>query len=468
MTENGVSSEVPNNSDLWYIMMTLSGEPSEDKDYELAKSNEFFWNALIVSVYPEWIGQVPQKTANKLHSNGHQELSEETLAELDAAARGRGTTLRILQDLAPGSVCFKEHRFETSLNLNGFVFPMGLYFDDCIFDDRIELQEAVIRNNLIFQKCLIEGPVAMANLKCRGGFYLIDTEIGGGVDLRSCEIDHSVKFHDSVFKARFTAMYSKFGDEFSVQSSKFNGYAKFGKCVFSGVANFAHSSFEAGAAFDDAKFQAATSFRRVTVGKYVSSFLDREKRVGENILTFFNTALHESTDWSGIVWPAVPKDQEIARDHRLGYERLKLMMDSQRKFHDEHMFLRKELKCREVEDPRSISAIVSRIFGIVSDYGWSFVRPLMLFAVFWIGCGTALFFFPSVFQKGHRLLTIGESFAISASNMFAFLGFNRTFLADETKLLSSSGELLSAGQTFIGVLTVFCIGLALRNRFRMK
>ena len=66
------------------------------------------------------------------------------------------------------------------------------------------------------------------------------------------------------------------------------------------------------------------------------------------------------------------------------YERLKLIMAEQRKFADEHMFLRQELRCREARYPGDFESVVSRIFGLLSFYGWSVTRPLKGLAFTWL------------------------------------------------------------------------------------
>ena len=52
--------------------------------------------------------------------------------------------------------------------------------------------------------------------------------------------------------------------------------------------------------------------------------------------------------------------------------------------------------------------------------------------------------------------------------MFGFLGFSRTFLSDEIKTLTAFSEVVSATQTIVGLILFFLLGLALRNRFRIK
>ena len=64
-------------------------------------------------------------------------------------------------------------------------------------------------------------------------------------------------------------------------------------------------------------------------------------------------------------------------------------MDSQKKTHDEQMFHRLELGCREVEEG-FWDSIPSRLYRLVSDYGWSFMRPASF--LFFFTCLGYLYF----------------------------------------------------------------------------
>ena len=70
--------------------------------------------------------------------------------------------------------------------------------------------------------------------------------------------------------------------------------------------------------------------------------------------------------------------------------------------------------------------------------------------------------------KTAELLGFGQSFALSVSNVFGFLGLSRTFLVDEIKTLTAASEIVSATQTILGLILFFLLGLALRNWFRIK
>lgn len=262
----------------------------------------------------------------------------------------------------------------------------------------------------------------------------------------------------------------------------FSGHANFQKANFIGPALFFSATFTQNADFSDATFQSLTRFGRLRDPGAHVRFLSEPPQ-------FFGATLHEDTDFTDVEWPPVPDDSDLedrrarAIRHRRAYERLKLLMDGQKKVADELMFQRRELRCREAEatgDWRSREwwvAGVSRLFGALSDYGWDPVKS----AIYLCGLlltGWALIFIAEWWDynlgawpdpdRPAEYLGFWQSGALSLSNVFGFLGFNRTFLADEVRTLTAISEIVSGTQTVVGLILFFLLGLALRNRFRIK
>lgn len=118
-------------------------------------------------------------------------------------------------------------------------------------------------------------------------------------------------------------------------------------------------------------------------------------------------------------------------------------------------------------------AIPLYMYGIISDYGWSYLRPTMGLALAWL-LGTMYFSF-YVCREGsltpNTLLRCDfDMAALSFSNLFSFLGIGRTLLTDEISKLDNVrfAEFIAGTQMVIGPILLFFILLALRNQFRMK
>ncbi len=190
----------------------------------------------------------------------------------------------------------------------------------------------------------------------------------------------------------------------------------------------------------------------------------------------FSVDLHEDTTWLVKSWPPVPEDPRAAYDHRRAYERLKLLMDAQKKTHDEHMFHRMELKCTESEDGFPAN-VPSQLYGLVSGYGWSFMRPalglaaVMVLGWFWMGLWFAISGQCPEPLGGPRVGgCVWSSLGVSISNTFGFLGLGRTVLKDEIEAFDDFGwfEIGAGLQFFLGPVLLFFLFLALRNRYRMR
>ncbi|MEM7743425.1 MAG: pentapeptide repeat-containing protein [Pseudomonadota bacterium] len=262
------------------------------------------------------------------------------------------------------------------------------------------------------------------------------------------------------------------------QAATFSGLVFFQGTIFSHFVFFQGATFSNVADFSDAKFKSQTlfsPFRRPDKADKPVCFEHEPPR-------FFNAELHEDTSFTKVRWPPMPCDdatkerENRASRHRRSYERLKLLMDEKKNVADEHLFHRRELMCKEVEEEGTPTAYASRAFGWLCDYGWDPVRPgqllLGLVTFGWATIFCAEWFDYNLGTWGEHqtseYLGFWQSGALSVSNVFGFLGLSRTFLADEIKTLTTVSEVVSASQTVFGLVLFFLLGLALRNRFRLK
>ncbi len=221
--------------------------------------------------------------------------------------------------------------------------------------------------------------------------------------------------------------------------------------------------------------------------------------------------------WRNVYWPLPPKDhKEGAGGFVDAYERLKLEMDRLKKHEDELHFFALELQSRRVmyRDWQPVSklklfrqairiqplkipektiplwplklfgrsfalrsvtvkartirlcrpapGLAIALYGLLSDYGRSYVRPLygMLITVI-----VGSLFFLWHFGLSGFWQALGHSFA----NTFGVLGFRKDLISSEA-LAALPGwlKVIAASQTIAGIVLLFLFGLAIRNRFRMR
>jgi hypothetical protein len=179
---------------------------------------------------------------------------------------------------------------------------------------------------------------------------------------------------------------------------------------------------------------------------------------------FFGAELHESTVWPGReAWP-IPKGKDEAKGFIRAYERLKLEMDQLKKHEDELDFFALELQSRRVEQGPWRGWPIA-LYGLVSDYGRSYARPLYaLFAV--TAIGTLVLLLSCALS---RTLAPWQSLGLSVANTLNVFGFRKDFFDPATiERLPAALKILAAVQTIFGTILLFLFGLGIRNKFRMK
>jgi hypothetical protein len=231
----------------------------------------------------------------------------------------------------------------------------------------------------------------------------------------------------------------------------FSGYTHFDRVIFSNSALFINTTFDAATIFANARFES-------------------------QVPDFRGATMHEATEWHGVTWPKPPSsraDKDFQRYERAqrqvyAYERLKLEMERQKKHEDELKFFRKELRAR-----RGLVRITSGewflnfIYQWTSDYGNSIIRPLLcLVGVF--AAGTAIFARAPLHCGAPMPIKLAAK--LSFFNIFLFLPDRRDLMTTDgmVSCLSNTTHAVSAVQSLLGLVLVFLLGLAVRNRFRMK
>jgi hypothetical protein len=254
----------------------------------------------------------------------------------------------------------------------------------------------------------------------------------------------------------------------SFEKATFSNLADFQEVVFSGLAHFLAATFEVGVFFDRAVFLSEAFFFGATFNT-VSRFDDVEmkSRTTFEMATFkkippefFGAKLHQGTVWRAITWPPPPNTEDFGDPGSFidAYACLKLEMDRLKKHEDELDFFALELQSRRVLRG-AVRGMPIALYGVLSDYGRSYLRPLVaLFVAAAIGA-LAFWYFGA---RGY-----GEAVGLSVANMFNVFGFRKDFDLHIDNLPAEL-KVFSAFQTILGTTLVFLFGLGIRNRFRIK
>jgi hypothetical protein len=316
----------------------------------------------------------------------------------------------------------------------------------------VEFERDVFFEGYIFSRCSFR----KACFSSKANFFnatFLDTATFSGCAFSALTQFNSVMFYKNAY---FWA--AKFGGPPTFKNSIFEGNAKFSNAIFNEAeftadglsgASFANVTFAAGCDFVNAILNGTTSFEGAKFAKEPPHF--------------FGARLHQGTIWRYILWPK-PQDAVDADRFIDAYACLKLEMDRLKKHEDELDFFALELQSRRVlqESVLKGSGLPIALYGLLSDYGRSYARPLYaLFAVAAIGTLVLLL------SGAH--FAPWQSLGLSFANTFNVFGFRKDFFdAAAIEHLPALLKILAATQTIVGTILLFLLGLGIRNKFRMK
>jgi len=523
MTDETEPELQPAEQSPWYVRMTVAGPQTGDRiDWDLHKRNRRYWNG--------WAAQaLDDKAKAKLIADGRATkesvepggefapLTDEERAAIEAALAERCPDAKTPEPTEGPD--FSRRAFKATFCANGFLFPKGAFFQSATFSGPADFQSATFSNLAFFESATFSDFADFKSATFSDFADFQSATFSDFVDFQSIAFSGPARFQSATFSSTANFCGAAFSGEAEFQSATFSGSALFQSATFSGDARFQRATFSGRADFlratfsDDADFQSATFsgsalFQSATFSGFAdfsdAGFKSRTSfapgpRIGSSPKrppvrfarppTFYGATLHEDTDWTDVIWPDPPTTRDEAIQFRRAYERLKLVMDDQKKFADEHFFLRKELECREIEDegceipfgPRgfrlkSVGTYASIAFRRLSNYGESVSRPLSALGLAW-AVGWALIFigewadywlgtWPET--ETPEYLGFWQSAALSFSNLFAFLGLGWHIMKDELGSLTGVSELVAGIQMLVGPILLFLLALGLRNRFRIK
>ena len=432
----------PANDNPWYWLATLYGEASDDwrPDQDINQKNRIAWN--------RWFAKaLSAEQRDELLKKG---ISPEDLvpwtpeeeAELAIAFTTRsGRTDQSLPD-PTREIDFSHTIFDRGVILNGFNFPNEANFESATFSE-----------DACFKSATFYG---FANF--------ISVTFSGQVDFESAAFSREAYFA----LAKFSGIVTFFG------SVTFSG-SDFGSATFSGTAYFNSATFDGDASFKSATWDATATFELATFSSTIN-FVDSEftaktifaqARFSLEVPDFRGAKLHEATEWHGVRWPSAPPDKTRAQNQVYAYERLKQEMERLKKHEDEQFFFCKELRARRELVPFWTAAWwFNYLYAGLSDYGQSTSKPLL-----WL-CGLFLLV-SDVFAWAPSIagipMTVLHAARLSFASIFLIFPFHNEIMTPHVfSILSSLAKIIVVVESFFGTLLLFLLGIALRNRFRMR
>ncbi len=301
--------------------------------------------------------------------------------------------------------------------------------------------------------------------------------------------DGPARFHKAVFHrmAHFGgAKFGKKGADFS--NTEFRQYTTFDETHFVGYANFQGAKFYKVAGFRNTEWHGLAVFNDTTFNA-IAVFT---QCIFAAVPTFHGATLHEGTTFEGVTWPERRHEGQSPYDAAGAWAWLRVEMSRLHKYKDELSFFAKELRAR-AQDRRNEplgKRLLYRSY-VALGAGRSILRPLG-----WLlGLNTFLFlpiyWYATSNIQWRKLLNRdvladvvsfnipGDVVSFTLGQALPLIGGSnpeRTDLYERLFPRADCGgidvplwlQFVGAGQQVAGVVLLFLIGLALRNRFRMK
>ncbi|MGJ0502768.1 MAG: pentapeptide repeat-containing protein [Methylocystis sp.] len=293
--------------------------------------------------------------------------------------------------------------------------------------------------------------------------------------LHYVQFERHVRFDGFIFPSLLSFANSNFNAVASFQHAIFLDYANFSEAVFRGAsfdsavflhdANFAKAQFSNGVSFFDSIFRSAADFKGAKLMSRANfSFATFNARVPD----FRDAFLPEEASWRLISWPKPPVDSSAAIEQIDAYARLKAEMERLKKHEEEQALFSKELRARRELHKRPIAKTAIDWFAnwayeFFSGYGLSIGRPLVSLGAL-LCAGAIIYATTDSLDDGP--MDLGDAFEVSATNLISFLPYKPDKWISAH--LSASAKWVGNAQAFLGLVLLFLLGLALRNRFRMK
>lgn len=437
----------------WYLLATLYGMPGPS-DSGLKEKNRTTWNRYFaVNVDEEKRTKLIEEkrfTADELKLLSPGELQDVAKA---FAERCKALSKEFALPPPGADIDFSGVEFDQKVSFDGYFLQncsfkrsifsgdayfsgvtfFWAYFDDAIFRRRASFVRASFERGSFVRATFTDS----ASFDCATFFEQAKFD---GAKFFCLAYFGGATFHRRAYSSFvILASFASFAD------ATFFGQADFEGAMFSGQTNFG-ATFGKATSFENAEMKGETSFEH-------AKFLTKPPR-------FFGAKLHQGTVWRDIEWPPEPKDKEEAGRFIDAYACLKLEMDRLKKHEDELDFFALELQSRSVL-VGPVRGLPIALYGLLSEYGRSYLRPLVaLFVAAAIGAGAFWYF---------DARTIEEALGLGVANTLNVFGFRKEFFdASCIESLPAGLKIVAALQTILGTILLFLIGLGIRNKFRMK
>lgn len=349
--------------------------------------------------------------------------------------------------------------FKTKVWLSGAIFCNYTYFSGCTFLSFLSVADGNFKETCRFSYAAFMQGLNCENTKFENDINFYNTTINAFAFFQktqfcgSCAFDEitfsgGAFFEESHFFKGATFRYSKFESSISASKAVFEKTPDFSNCIFEIAANFSEcnikenivfrsSSFRGVANFDNVKFKAPPIFNCADIQEI---YFDETRKNFQNNINILDIK-RSKTAWQTLI----------------------ILMDKMHNLPQRQIFHEKLLEVEELEEENKWVKKLYRLYNKLG-FGYSLVKPLIT------QCYSTAFF---TWLYVWFLWDFKLSMKFSLSNTTPFLNISR--LATSNIFEKVNGQWydllifsIAGLQSIISLFLLFLIGLALRNRFRIK
>jgi uncharacterized protein YjbI with pentapeptide repeats len=430
----------------WYLLATLYGQQTADYNEQLHATNRVAWNRYMAPTLGDdrraLLIKEGRHLAEELTPFSPEELEAVEKTFVERSAQRESTAI---PDLKSSKIDFSNIQFDGGFSAEGFLFPDQCDFSDAIFCGDASFVGATFFVGARFRRATFSDRALFgdAAFYCSTDFSgatfseLADfwgatfsgaTDFGEKTDFACATFSGEARFQRANFVgwanflgATFSDLVSFSGVSFPLQGTRFRG------ATFSELAEFRGATFSGEADFEDATFRLEASF--VNVEMKGPTFF-RAAVFSSAPPRFFGAKLHEGTVWRDVIWPKRPKNAADAGGFVDAYERLKLEMNRLGKHEDELDFFARELQSRRIMLHRPTFGLAIALYGLLCDYGRSYVRPL-LGLLFTTAAGAIPLYVYFNAYVHFSAAQFSRAIGVSLANTFGIFGFRKDFVSPE-------------------------------------
>ncbi len=421
--------------------------------------------------------------------------------------------------------------FEDNINFSELVFPIDVSFvgtkfattanfANTIFCDRANFDQAVFSNGANFYRAKFSGETHLSRINFYQNMYqtsFTEATFSGLTIIRETKFYGNTYFEKTVFSNWAIFIDTQFLHPVEFRTATFFSNADFTNTIFATWAIFENTTFSGKMTFKNATFSESISFDNIKVTGRTDFTNAKFKKSAPS---FHNANLHPDVLWDMVEWSDDAKykfswakikkeifswtgirnlvanrsatkkliydwldikrqtDKKTIRDNQNAYETLAYHMEGLDKYHDQHLFFRKETRCRRWLEKKPFMYCLYWLYEKFVNYGYG-VEPAFRAWRWHMFIGAVIIFIGAVVNAWLESWKYGFwgtvesmfcSIPVSVANSHGFLFFNNgpfkgCYEYFEGNLFFNT---IWAFQTILGVIFLFLLLLTLRVRFRLK